>query len=243
MYLYLPNPGQLGQNHLDKNLIQHFFSLRVKTGDVVKTTNLAGEINLIKIIEINKKSRVINYELIEKIITKKPKKKNILIQAIIDKLYLEKLVEILPLGGIDKLFLFISDYSPKQKINLERLDKILIRSCEQSETTWKPEIKIITKSEIQSILQKFEPGVLHIYEMQNYLLGIEDDKKSKKFNPKNKQFNLFHDSIIVGPEGGWSNTEIQNFQNLGLDFIFLGKKVLPAWIAGFSYFSQKQDKT
>jgi 16S rRNA (uracil1498-N3)-methyltransferase len=205
-----------GQHTLTRSQAAHLWSLRVKHGDVLLATNLQGILGKIQITNINKVKQTVDYQVLENQ-TKPSFKTQTIYQAQIDKLYLEKLVEILPLARVTNLVIFRSQNSPKQKLNLERLDKILIRSCEQSETVWKPEI-VIADMTLEEILKNQKPLVLE------RVKGSNIEEKSG------------FDSVLVGPEGGWSDSENKLFKSLNSTTHSLGKVNLPAWIAGYTYF-------
>lgn len=197
----------------------HLFSMRVRKGDAIKISDLKGNVATTKIEEINKKELKIIHTLIESNSVPKFPEKN-LFQAVTDKLYLEKMMEIAPLAKITKIYLFFSDRSTVKNIPLDRLEQILIRSCCQGEIAYIPKVVILNDLDFKEALSKYKPVVLE---------GGQDSNTTN--NPP-------ANSILVGPEGGWSQKEKQNFQSLGLDYLNLGDVVLPAWLAGFSYFDR-----
>jgi 16S rRNA (uracil1498-N3)-methyltransferase len=216
MLFFVSQPSQ----KLIKNAeINHFKSMRTKVGDIVHTTDLQGGKARIKIKEINVNYSELRFEVLESSHNLKPKIK-ILIQAITDKVYLEKLCEIATLAGITEIKLFFSDRSIKQNVQIERLNKILIRACEQSETLFLPELKVIDKIEFSKIITEVKPDVLACY------LGNE-----KLIDGK-----ISNSSCIIGPEGGWSEKELEYFKSQNLEFVSLGRSIFPAWLAGFRYF-------
>lgn len=215
VFVFLQNLGL--QNHtLNKSKSSHLWSLRVKPGNTLQATDLNGTLASIQIQEVNKSKQTLSY-LVKSKEQARPYPKKILYQAQIDRLYLEKLIEVLPLARITKLIIFRSQNSLKQQINIERLDKILTRSCEQSESLWKPEI-IVTDTSLEEILKTQKPLVL-------------EQTKDSRLKQKNHV-----DSVLVGPEGGWSDAEKSLFKDLNTQIYSLGKVNLPAWIAGYTYF-------
>jgi RsmE family RNA methyltransferase len=197
----------------------HFFSMRVRKGDVIKISDLKGNFATTKIEEVNKKELKIIHSLIESNSVPKFPEKN-LFQAVTDKLYLEKIMEIAPLSKITKIWLFFSDRSTVKNIPLERLEQILVRSCCQGEIVQMPEIVVLNEAQFKQTLSDYKPIVLE---------GNQDSNINN--NPPAK-------SILVGPEGGWSVKEKQDFESFGLSYLNLGEVVLPAWLAGFSYFGR-----
>jgi 16S rRNA (uracil1498-N3)-methyltransferase len=212
--------SELNKNVLKNEEINHFKSMRVKVGEIIEITNLKGTKAKIEIIEINRNYSELKFEILETTKNTHPASKT-LIQAITDKVYLEKLCEIAPMAGITEIKLFFSDRSIKQNVQIERLNKILIRACEQSETLFLPELKVIDKSELEKIINEIKPIVLACY--------LGEEKLITKISTKN--------TCIVGPEGGWSEKELEYFKSQNMEFVSLGNTIFPAWLAGFRYFS------
>jgi RsmE family RNA methyltransferase len=216
MYFYVQN---IHSRSVSGEEAAHLFSMRVKPGDLVTLCNFQGEFGTAVIQNVDKAKRNIEFEWKDKTLEKKSDTPHILIQAITDKHYMEKLVEILPLAEIHTLYLFPSDHSVPGTIQIQRLEKILIRSCEQSETIWMPKIQLITKQELESIIKQFKPVVLACNSQESF------DSNSNPFQ-----------ACLVGPEGGWSESELQFFNALNLSIISIGKTVYPAWFAGSAFF-------
>lgn len=197
----------------------HFFSLRVKEGQRVTLTDLQGNRHQVQLIETDKKKQKIAWEILSTQKVDKPQEK-ILFQAWPDKQYLDKLAEVAGFSSFTKIYFFAGDYSPKQNLNLERLEKILTRACELAERAWKPELEIIDSSKVNELLTEHRPTVL------------EHKQESSKESPTNSN------ACLIGPEGGWSPTEINHFEELQLPFQNLGQTVYPAWLAGFVWDQQ-----
>jgi RsmE family RNA methyltransferase len=197
---------------------KHLIACRVKKDDIIFLSNFKGQKVKARITLLDKVKNQYKYSILEQKKLDNPPEK-ILFQSLISKNYLEKLVEIIPIIGITKVYLFVSTFSPKQKISMERLQSILIRSHEQSENLFLAEIKIIEKYELHNLLNQYKPVIL------DQLLG------------NNVHKTIPSEAILVGSEGGFSPQEITEFLKLDPDFINLGDKVLPAWLAGYTYFA------
>ncbi len=226
MYFFVKQPNNQTVSGLEA---EHFIVMRVSVDDIIKITDLKGSIFTCKITIVNKKGKEIEWEIVNKKVVEKTNSKA-LFQAQTDRNYLEKMVEIIPLIGVTNIYIFRSDRSPKQNVKLERLEKILIRSCEQGELTWKPEITVIKQNLDKLIIAK-KPTVLDCY--------IPEVNKKSLF--KDKQANI--SSAIVGPEGGWSDKELEKFEKLDLMFYSMGSTIFPAWLAGYTYFANEQKTT
>jgi 16S rRNA U1498 N3-methylase RsmE len=219
----------------------HLWSMRVGVGDCFDCTDLCGNPAKLTVLSIDKKSKRIKIK-IDNLCKVIDSSAGVLFQAIPDKVYLDKLMEVLPLMGgnlaslegdsnsgsnfvgVGKCFLFFADRSVKYSLNLDRLDKILIRSCEQSQKAYKPQLIFVeSQSELQELINKHQPVVLDCQTIKN------TDSKDMQNSTKIK-------SVLVGPEGGWSKQELEDFRAVELDFESLGSVVYPSWLAGFRYF-------
>ena len=149
-----------------------------------------------------------------------------LFQAQIDKIYLEKWVEILPFSCFNQVFVFWSDFGPPQKFNFERLEKILIRSCCQGELLYKPTVEFVDKNKLEKLLVEFQPAILDCEQSK-----LEKDVQ-KTVNLKNPKIeSLQNRNYLIGPEGGFSQKEKKYFAELGLEFVGLGQIIYPSWLA------------
>jgi 16S rRNA (uracil1498-N3)-methyltransferase len=197
---------------------EHVKVIRPKVGATLKLTDFKGSIYSVEVTSYDFKKSTGSYKIIEVVTLDKPRNK-ILIQSIIDKSYIEKLIEIIPLVGITNLILVQSDYSTKTKMNFERLNLILLRACEQTENPY-PTIIETTELNLKDYIYKhsLRPTILEL-----------PTKNQQTLNNKTN-------TIVVGPEGGFSEDESKLFKELKLQYFSLNTNVLPAWIAGYSYF-------
>ncbi len=360
--------SQINSKILKTDEITHFKTMRVKIGQIIDATDLNGTKAKIHITEINSKYTELKFNILEQKtysqntnskntvilsltgdpqarlneIPTKPNQKT-LFQAITDKVYLEKLCEIAPLAGITTINLFFSDRSIQQNVQIERLNKILIRACEQSETLFLPKLIVLDKKELAQQILEAKPAVLGCYldkeETKIKTVSVEatpvspfeksiaknhfqsdtviqseaknppslegviqpnttptatmsplhegyysrttivesrtKDSTHSKIVIQSKAKNPYIDEnegtntkssqrevaaeltegvqstqentgqseqnqsnfCLVGPEGGWSERELAEFQKLNLEFVSLGTTIFPAWLAGFRYFT------
>jgi RsmE family RNA methyltransferase len=221
MYFYLPD---LSQKEFPHDFAKHFLTTRVKKGDLVTVTDLKGSKADIRIEKLDRKQKIINFSLIDKSVEPKPEIEKILIQAQVDKFYLEKLCEIAPLADISKIILFRNDRTQNQNPNFERLERILIRCCEEGEKCYKPKLYLLkTDEELTEILTTLKPTVLTRTSENN--IAPSNGKKM---------------SVVVGPNGDWTNEELEKFTSLKLNKFSLGNMNYPSWIAGYTYFIRKK---
>lgn len=206
---------------------ERLFSMRVQKDDCVFLTDLKGILAKAQITNLNKKDSKIDYKILEQKFTsendywnnraggKNQHSKKNLIHGVLDKLYMEKLFEILPHSGFQNIYFFEADFSQKQNINSERLDKILIRSLEQSQSLYKPQIKFISKLQFRELIKELKPTFLNCS-------GIPQSDSQTNSNSSS--------SYLIGPEGGWSGSEIELFKQLELPSLNLGSIIYPAWL-------------
>ena len=225
MFVYIPN---LFATVVEQQSARHLFSLRVNPGDVLTATDLAGSLANIKILKYNKDTMEVEFEMLEKTLKKLPKPDKVLIQALIDKNYIDKLLEVVPLANIGEVYFYPSKRSNLSELSLDRFTKILIRSAEQSEKTWLTKLKLLDLGEAKEMIQSLKPVVMEF----NPESGNSQNKSSLLSNSSD---NL---SVLVGPEGGWEEFELTQFKKFGLEFGSLPNGVLPAWIAGYSWFAK-----
>jgi RsmE family RNA methyltransferase len=229
MHFYIPNLKAAALNEAEA---AHLFVMRVQENKTYRASDLNGRVCKIMITKVNKKSKTIEFEQAEIPKTTQFQPKT-MFQAIPDRVYLDKLCEVLPLSGVTDLFLFYSQNSIEYPINKERITKILIRSCEQSEVAYLPKIIVLNQQDLDIELKKHQPTVLdcdllNTFETQKGLVPPVKGVAAKLTGV----VLLPHQPALIGPEGGWTETEIQYFKGFNLVFASLGTIIYPAWIAG-----------
>lgn len=172
---------------LENDAFHYIFNVKRKTNDenLTLANMLDSTLYQYKILKIEKKKAIL--ELIDsKQITQESKKTHI-IQSVIDMNEFSKTLPYLNELFVEKITLFYSDFSQgNEKINLDKLNKILINSSMQC-----GRINIM-KIEILKNLQE----ILNIYK-DSMALDFSDNKCDIKC----------HNSFIIGPEGGFSKNE------------------------------------
>lgn len=128
-----------------------------------------------------------------------PDKEIILCQSIIKKDKMEWVAEKATELGVSKIIPILSERSEKKNIDLKRLRKIMIEASEQCGRADVPEVGEIMNLE-SSIKNYGENAVF----LDSSGVSIH---KSNFLNLK---------SIFIGPEGGWSESEIERFKEANL---------------------------
>ncbi len=174
-------------------------SFRKDIGDILNFTDGNGLLAVCKIIEKGKKIKV----KIVKLSKNKPNKVsiNIAISPLKNPSRFEWFVEKATEIGIKEITPIITKYSEKKKVNHERLERISISSLKQSNQVFKPKINNIEK-------------------FNDFLRNNSDQKIMANLKTKNilkkESINSNQICLIIGPEGGFSDDEIQEAKKIKL---------------------------
>jgi 16S rRNA (uracil1498-N3)-methyltransferase len=194
--------------------------LRQRTGDHINIIDGTGIIYFCIIEEINNNSlsvRIISqtnspilpYQL--SIAIAPPKKSSSF------EWFVEKAIEI----GIHSVIPINCKRSEKTKINLDRLDKICISAMKQSKNTTKPIIHNLTNF-ADFIDTEFSGCASYIAYVMEKNMNFSTSIQSKKI------------LIAIGPEGGFTESEIAQAVNKGFIPVSLGESRLRTETAGIS---------
>ncbi len=162
--------------------------------------------------------RMTNREADVSIISKRkgvvPEREITLYQSLIKKDNMEWVAEKATELGVSKIVPVVSERSEKKDLNIERLEKIIIEASEQCGRADVPEMGSI--EQLASSLEGLE-GEFVVF-----------DSSGVSFDPSlfSTDYKLL--SIFIGPEGGWSPKEIEEFKNAGAKVYSLGKLTLRA---------------
>jgi len=211
MNLFFSNFSQTDNEIIvNENDSRHILkSYRKGIGDILNFTNGNGLLAECKIIEKGKKIKV----KIVKISKNKPNK--VSIHIAISPLknpsrfewFVEKATEI----GIKEITPIITKYSEKKKVNHERLERISISSLKQSNQLFKPTINSTEK-------------------FSDFIKNNSDQKIMANLKTKNiltkESINSNQICLVIGPEGGFSDEEIQEAKNNKITEISFGENRL-----------------
>jgi 16S rRNA (uracil1498-N3)-methyltransferase len=212
----------------DKNIIHQIQKvLRKKVGDEIilldgKGIEFFGEIK-----EISKKeiliSKIKNNFYESEGVVKNKKQKIILAPSILKKdnfeLVIQKCTEI----GINNFQPIISERTEKNNLNFERLEKISREASEQSEKIFLP--KILETKTIEEFLSEEKEKGDKIFALQ-----FGSPKISKEEIENISEGIIF----LVGPEGGWGESDLELFEKFNVQKISLGQQILRAETASIS---------
>ena len=184
-------------------------SFRKNIGDIVKITNGTGYLCNAEIVEMGKKIKV-KIKSIEKF-ESSVYSVHIAISPLKNTSRFEWFVEKATELGVNQITPLLCKYSEKKKVNIDRLDRILISSLKQSN-------------------QFFKPIINSIKDFEDFIINNEDEKLMANLKTSNKingqLFNQKNICLMIGPEGGFSNQEIELAKKHNIKQVTLGKSRL-----------------
>ncbi|MEX1192284.1 MAG: 16S rRNA (uracil(1498)-N(3))-methyltransferase [Brumimicrobium sp.] len=190
--------------------------LRMKNGDQLSIVNGKGDELIAEIIDDHYKKCVVKRV---NFIHESPDDYEIHIAIAPTKMndrfewFLEKATEL----GIHKITPLLCSNSERKKIKLERYEKIVIAAMKQSKRLYLPELNQLTT--LDAFIDKYPSGLLaHCY----------DEEKNKVHNSLNNK----NCPILIGPEGDFTNLEVEKLVQSGYVPISLGKTRLRTETAG-----------
>jgi len=200
-----------GQEHVHLTKV-----LRKSEGDEVAICNGSGLMLSARIVSISKKQTVL--EKIE-ILAQEKVNTNKLILAVaptknIDRYQwmIEKCTEI----GISKIIPFYSKHSERRRLKVDRLQLIALSAMKQSKSLFLPEIiEPISFKDLLKMESVKQKGLAYMEE--------ETTSIAKLISNLNRKEELL---IAIGPEGGFSEEEVQQAKTNGFAPISLGSKRL-----------------
>lgn len=196
---------------------------RYTTGSSVVVFNSDGYDYTYGIQSITAKECVLN--LNEKNVSYIPSKKITLYLSLIKKDNFELVVQKATELGVTTIVPIISERSEKKNLNGDRLHKIATEASEQCFRGDIPFISDIVR--LTDALHTLQTGDESMY---FHMDGV--DMRDASIQEKIKSgagINLF-----IGPEGGWSDSEIDQFKENGITSVSLGKTVLRAETAAIT---------
>ena len=184
--------------------------LRKSIGEVISVTDGIGNIYKCKIINTDKTSStlsIINIDKNDSILPKLSIAISLTKKTNRFEWFLEKATEI----GIHEITPIISEHTEKSNLNIDRSNKLLISAMKQSLRSRLPILNIPTSFEDYVSEKKCEENnFIATCKKNNYSLF---EKKLIKGCPAN---------VLIGPEGGFSNNELNFAKNTNFMPISLG---------------------
>jgi 16S rRNA (uracil1498-N3)-methyltransferase len=198
-FFYTSNYSGEQQVQLDEDTSRHIVQvLRMKEGEMVNLTDGKGNLLTCGIVEANKKHCIVG---VLETKNEKPKTKNSTIAISLIKntsrfeLFLEKATEI----GVSEIIPLICERTEKDKFRHDRMNAICISAMLQSQQVWLPVLQEPVKFENLEFW-KCKNG-------PNYIAHCIDGEK--KPLPHSHTSTFSHSLICIGPEGDFTQKEIE----------------------------------
>ena len=189
--------------------------LRFRTADKLFLTNGKGSIFETEI--ISGSSKAVEVKLIKADIFEPSKPSVILaISPVKNRETMEWLVEKATEIGVTSLYFFTSEHSERTVLKLERLEKIVISAIKQSLNPYMPELHPLLTFKL--LLKHFQDA-----DMQKLIAHCEQPLDQHISTVYNKGKDVL---LLIGPEGGFSENEIEEAKCMNFDVISLGKNRL-----------------
>lgn len=182
--------------------------LKMKTGEKFVVFADGGDDTVVEIKDRDKKN--IFVETVSKTEVLQPKINLIAVVSIVKGGAFELIVQKLTELGVSAIVPLLSDRTVKQSIRLERVQSISDEALEQSGGTRR--VKIYEPIDLAECFEKFKfPSVV-------FEIGAGNLEKEN-----NEQLVMY-----IGPEGGWSEKDLELFKKNNVSFVGLGSRVLRA---------------
>jgi 16S rRNA (uracil1498-N3)-methyltransferase len=210
---------------------------RLKSGDEIILFNGTGFDYLVKIANYNDSSKIeANNSIVVDIDPTTPTRsrfaparKIYLFAAVVKKDTFEWITEKATELGVTDIVPVIAERSEKRNLNKERLNKIAIEASEQSGRGDVPTIHAIVSFE-EAIRQAKNEG------SASAIVAFHTDGELFHRGPTYVQSPSI--ACFIGPEGGWSEREVELFHTHSIDVRTLGNQVLRSETAVIAALSQ-----
>lgn len=216
---------------LDEDVKHIYKVLRLTTEDEVIINNCEGEEFLGEISYIDKKEVIVNIK--EKLdINNESSIQVYLFQGMPKANKMDLIVQKNCELGVREITPVITErvvvkqYGGEYK-KLDRLEKIAIESSKQCKRTLIP--KVNNPVEFKDLLEELKIMDLIVVPYENQQ-GFGMKKLITKIE-KNKIINI---GVVIGPEGGFEEEEIEELEKIGANIITLGPRILRTETAGFT---------
>lgn len=198
---------------------------RLKEHDIIEVV-VNGKLFRCKIKTISKDNAIL--DIVEEIKTNDNNFKIVLFQSILEKKKMETIFKICTAIGVSEFVPIITERTEPNKINdfnTDRNNEILKEAAQQSKGMFLPKINDVMSFD-DAIKKSRE------YDLSIILYENEDTHYIKSIDFSNKSIALF-----VGPEGGFSEREIEYASLNGLKSVKLFSRILRSELAAFSAMS------
>ena len=195
--------------------------LRNKLNDRVQIIDGKGSLFFCSISSIRRK--IVRAEILDKkVFKKRPYRVHLAISPTKSHDRIDWLVEKTVELGVDEITFIKTSRTERKRVNIDRLRKIAISATKQSSQYFLPEVNDVTRFEdVFSAINEEYLFIGHLEETATNKYSIESTYKKHR-----------DVCIAVGPEGDFSETEIDKAYDYGFKCISLGESTLRTETAG-----------
>jgi 16S rRNA (uracil1498-N3)-methyltransferase len=220
---------------IDGEDVKHIYKvLRLKPLDKVNVNNCEGKEYLGQITSVDKKEVIINL-LDESAINNESPIEIYLFQGMPKAAKMDLIVQKNTELGVKAITPMIShrvvvktELSEFKK--LDRWNRIALEACKQSKRSLVP--KINAPIEFDNLLEELKKVDLIVVPYEN-----EENYGIKKLVQNIEKKHINKVAIIIGPEGGFEESEIIKLKEIGANIVTLGPRILRTETAGFTCLS------
>jgi 16S rRNA (uracil1498-N3)-methyltransferase len=220
---------------IDGEDVKHIYKvLRLKPLDKVNVNNCEGKEYLGQITSVDKKEVIINL-LDESAINNESPIEIYLFQGMPKAAKMDLIVQKNTELGVKAITPMIShrvvvktELSEFKK--LDRWNRIALEACKQSKRSLVP--KINAPIEFDNLLEELKKVDLIVVPYEN-----EENYGIKKLVQNIEKKHIIKVAIIIGPEGGFEESEIIKLKEIGANIVTLGPRILRTETAGFTCLS------
>ncbi len=212
--------------------VKHIYKvLRLKIGDKVSVNNCEGSEYLGEITLIDKKSVNINL-LEERPINNESPVEVYLFQGMPKSTKMDLIVQKNTELGVKAITPIITQrVIVKTELaefkKMDRWNRIALEACKQSKRSLVPEINV--PIEFDNLLEQLKHMDLVVVPYEN-----EQGYGIKKLMNNIEKKSVSKVAIVIGPEGGFEDSEIHKLKELGASIVTLGPRILRTETAGFA---------
>lgn len=207
--------GQMVQ--LSSEESRHLASvLRLKAGDAVRVTDGKGVMCDAKVVEPNAKAAILKVEKRHENFAKRGYELTIAVAPTknIDRYewFLEKATEI----GVDRVIPLLCEHSERKIVRLDRAEKVVLSAVKQSFKAFIPRVEELTRFEdfLNSLPSGSDRFIAHC------------DDAEEKVELKSVAQNHTSSIVLIGPEGDFSDAEVELAHKHGFKSVGLGRERL-----------------
>lgn len=221
MQLFFSNTFNSGKAFLDEEETRHCKVLRKNTGDKIHVIDGKGYSYTCLIIKIGSKETELEILESNELVKLRDYRFHLIIAPTKQNDRIEWMLEKAIETGLDEITFISCEHSEKTRINIARLEKIAISAIKQSGQGYLPKINPLIE------LNKLDIPA------NTFLAHCREDSERLYFSDALKQSGIGKEiSVLIGPEGDFSEKEIQILIQKGAIPVSFGKSRLRTETAG-----------